>query len=66
MLQYTTTGPGARLGMVVHHDDAVREYAYDRHSSIGKLGKGLDEYKSAGSTLISMKNHSKEVFAPLK
>ena len=35
MLQWTTAGSGARLGMIVHHDDAVREYAYDRNSSIG-------------------------------
>ncbi|MCC7326078.1 MAG: haloacid dehalogenase-like hydrolase [Burkholderiales bacterium] len=66
MLQYTTTGGGLRLGMIMHHDDAVREYAYDRNSSIGKLDKGLDEYRSAGWTLISMKNDWKEVFAPLK
>jgi phosphoglycolate phosphatase-like HAD superfamily hydrolase len=64
MLQYTTTGPGARLGMIVHHDDAVREYAYDRDSSVGRLNKGLDEYQAAGWTLISMKNDWKVIFAP--
>jgi len=66
MLQYTTTGPGPRLGMIVHHDDAAREYAYDRSSHVGKLDKGLDQYKAAGWTLISMKNDWKEVFSPLK
>ena len=64
MLQYTATGPGARLGMIVHHDDAAREYAYDRDSHVGKLDKGLDQYKAAGWTLISMKNDWKVVFAP--
>jgi len=52
--------------MIVHHDDAVREYAYDRESSIGKLGNGLDQYRAAGWTLISMKNAWKVIFAPLK
>jgi len=64
MLQYTTTGPGLRLGMIVHHDDAVREHAYDRESPVGKLDKGLDQYRSAGWTLISMKNDWKTIFAP--
>ena len=43
MLQCTTAGSGARLALYVHHDDAEREYAYDRKSHIGKLDKGLDE-----------------------
>ena len=51
--------------MIVHHDDAVREYAYDRESSVGRLNKGLDEYRSAGCALISMKKGWKVVFAPL-
>ena len=66
MLQYTTTGPGRTLGMIVHHDDAQREYAYDRESSVGKLDKGLDQYRAAGWGLISMKNDWKAVFAPPK
>jgi hypothetical protein len=41
MLQWTTTNKGARLGMFVHHDDAEREYAYDRKSNIGRLAKEL-------------------------
>jgi hypothetical protein len=64
MLQYTTTGSGARLGMIVHHDDAVREYSYDRDSHVGKLDKGLADYSAAGWTLISMKNDWKVIFAP--
>jgi hypothetical protein len=41
MLQYTTTGPGRRLGIILHHDDADREYAYDRESDVGRLDRGL-------------------------
>jgi haloacid dehalogenase-like hydrolase len=66
MLQWTTTSPGLRLGMLVHHDDAVREYAYDRNSSIGRLAQGLDQYQAMGWGLISMKNDWKTIFPPLQ
>jgi hypothetical protein len=66
MLQWTTTAPGLRLGMIVHHDDAVREYAYDRNSSIGRLAEGLDQYQAMGWGLISMKNDWKVIFPPLQ
>ena len=66
MLQWTTAGTGARLGMLVHHDDAMREFAYDRDSSVGRLARGLDRYQAMGWTLISMKNDWKVVFAPLR
>ena len=59
-------GTGQRLGMIVHHDDAVREYAYDRNSSIGRLAEGLDQYQAMGWGLISMKNDWKVIFPPLK
>src|SRR5204862_6896234 len=43
MLQWTTmSGSGARLGLIVHHTDAEREYAYDRKSHVGKLDLALD------------------------
>jgi hypothetical protein len=65
MLQWTTTTtPGLRLGMIVHHDDAVREYAYDRDSSIGRLAEGLDRHQAMGWSLISMKNDWKIIFSP--
>ena len=35
--QWTTGAPGARLGLILHHDDAEREYAYDRDSHFGRL-----------------------------
>ena len=62
MLQYTTTGAGARLGLIVHHTDSEREVAYDRHSHIGKLDKALDEAPKAGWLLIDMKKDWKAVF----
>jgi haloacid dehalogenase-like hydrolase len=64
MLQWTTAGSGQRLGMLVHHDDAVREYAYDRNSSIGRLVQGLDQYQAMGWGLVSMKNDWKIIFPP--
>ncbi len=62
MLEWTTAGPGPRLGVYVHHDDAGREWAYDRTSPIGKLDRGLDEAPKRGWVVISMKNDWKRVF----
>jgi hypothetical protein len=56
MLQWTTMTEGPRLGMIVHHTDAEREYAYDRNSSVGRLDKALDEAPAAGWLLVDMKN----------
>ena len=39
MLRWTTAGPGPRLGLIVHHTDADREWAYDRKSPVGRLDK---------------------------
>ena len=64
MLQWTTAGAGPRFALYVHHDDAVREWAYDRESHIGKLDKGLDEAKARGWTVVSMKDDWKTVFPP--
>ncbi len=63
MLEWTTAGSGPRLGMIVHHDDAKREYAYDRKSAVGKLDKALDAAPSHGWILINMKEDWKRVFA---
>ena len=63
MLQYTTLAGGARFGLIVHHTDAEREYAYDRQSKIGKLDKALDEGKAKGWTVVDMKRDWKKVFA---
>jgi hypothetical protein len=64
MLQWTTTAPGARLGVIVHHDDAAREVAYDRTSHIGRLARGLDQGPALGWTIVSMKNDWKTVYPP--
>jgi phosphoserine phosphatase len=62
MLQYTASGGGARFCLYVHHDDARREWAYDRQSSIGRLDKGLDEAHARGWTVVSMKDDWKRIF----
>ncbi len=63
MLQYTADGPGPRLMLLLHHDDAQREYAYDRHSRVGQLDKAWDEAIKRGWPVVSMKNDFKTVFA---
>jgi len=62
MLEYTSAGPGARLGLLVHHTDAEREYAYDRKSSFGRLDRALDEAPAKGWTVVDMKNDWKTIF----
>ncbi len=62
MLQWTDAGDGARFCLYVHHDDEAREWAYDRESHIGKLDKGLDEAKTKGWSVVSMKDDWKSVY----
>ena len=66
MLEWTTSAPGARLGVIVHHDDEGREYAYDRNSAFGKLDRGLDEAGKRGWLVVSMKNDWRTVYAPAR
>jgi hypothetical protein len=66
MLQYTTTGTGPHLALLVHHDDAQREFAYDRLSSIGKLDRAWDEALARGWTVVSMKNDWSQIYPPAK
>ena len=63
MLQYTAAGPGAQLMVYIHHDDAEREWAYDRESSIGRLDEGLEEANERGWTVVSMKDDWRVVFS---
>jgi len=69
MLEWTTAGPGARLGLLVHHDDPKREYAYGPagglpDTTVGKFPQSLlDEAKQRGWVIISMKNDWKKMFA---
>lgn len=54
MLEWATAGDGPRFGLIVHHTDAAREFAYDRDSSIGQLAKGLDEAPKKGWLVVDM------------
>ena len=62
MLQYTDAGELPRLLLLLHHDDAEREYAYDRASSIGHLDKALDEAAVRNWVVVSMQKDFKRVF----
>ena len=62
MLQYTAPGDRAALGLVLHHDDAEREWAYDRESHVGRLDVALDEAPERGWVVISMRSDWKKVF----
>lgn len=62
MLEWTTSGKGTRFGLLVHHDDGEREFAYDRKSHIGKLEKGLDESPKRGWTIASMKKDWEKIY----
>jgi phosphoglycolate phosphatase-like HAD superfamily hydrolase len=64
MLEWTQAGGGARLMMLVHHDDAGREWAYGAKSKIGTFSDALmAEAKKQGWVVISMKNDWKRIFA---
>lgn len=62
MLRYTKTGAGARLALLVHHDDADREFAYDRDFKLSPLAEALDDAVDYGITIVSMKNDWSAVF----
>lgn len=62
MLQYTTLSPGPRFGLLVHHTDGVREWAYDRTALVGKLDKALSEAPKRGWNVVDMKADWKVIF----
>ncbi|MDG0983624.1 MAG: HAD family hydrolase [Tateyamaria sp.] len=62
MLEYTTAGPGPSFGMLLHHTDGEREFAYDREGHIGVLNKGLDESGERGWVIIDMASDWKQVW----
>jgi hypothetical protein len=63
MLEWTQAGDGARLMMLVHHDDAQREWAYGPKSKIGTFSDALmAEATKQGWIVISMKNDWKRIF----
>jgi len=65
MLQYTTiNNPRPSFGLIVHHTDAEREYAYDaKPKSSGKLVEALKEAPERGWTIVDMKTDWKRIFA---
>lgn len=63
MLQYATIGHSPSLGLIVHHTDAEREWAYDRDSHIGKLDQALDDAPRRGWIVVDMKQDWKQVYA---
>lgn len=71
MLQYTTIRRDAhdvtpRFGLIIHHTDAQREWAYDRDSHVGQLNTALDEAPRRGWIVVSMKDDWKVVYPPRK
>jgi hypothetical protein len=62
MLRYTKSGPGARLALLLHHDDAEREFAYDREFRLSPLAEALDHAAEYGITTVSMKRDWNTVF----
>ena len=65
MLQWATAGAGARFALFVHHDDAAREFAYDRVDKLQKFNVGWDEAVAKGWTVVSMRQEWKTVFPPV-
>ncbi|AYN27264.1 haloacid dehalogenase-like hydrolase [Buttiauxella sp. 3AFRM03] len=66
MMQYTASNPDYKtFGLLVHHTDAEREYAYDSHPpASGKLVEGLSLAKEKGWAIVDMKHDWKTVFDP--
>jgi phosphoglycolate phosphatase-like HAD superfamily hydrolase len=62
MLQYTTIGRSPSFGLIVHHTDAEREWAYDRDSHIGQLNNVLDEASQRGWIVVNMKEDWKVMY----
>lgn len=66
MLRYTTAGDRQSLGVLVHHTDAPREFAYDRQSAMGRLDRALDEADGYGWTVVDIQQDWREVFRSLQ
>lgn len=62
MLDWATSGDGPRLGLIVHHTDGEREFAYDRESHVGQLVRGLDEGPDKGWLIVDMAEDWEQVF----
>ncbi|WP_299660517.1 HAD family hydrolase [uncultured Ruegeria sp.] len=62
MLEWTTAGDGPRMGILIHHTDANREWAYDRESPIGRLVDGLDKGPDMGWVIVDMANDWSRIY----
>ena len=62
MLEWTSAGSGATLAMLVHHTDGVREAAYDRKSTFGRLNEALDQASARGWAVIDMKSEWRTIY----
>ena len=62
MLQWATTGKRPGLGVIIHHTDSEREWAYDRDSHVGRLDRGLDEAGKRGWIVVNMKKDWKRIY----
>jgi phosphoglycolate phosphatase-like HAD superfamily hydrolase len=64
MLEWTQSGSGKRLMLLVHHDDAKREYAYGPESKVGTFSNSLmQEAQDKKWNVISMKDDWKNIFS---
>jgi hypothetical protein len=62
MMRYTKGGAGARLALLLHHDDHEREFAYDREFKVSPLSEALDKAADYDITVVSMKRDWKVIF----
>jgi hypothetical protein len=62
MLQWVTGGNGVRFALLVRHTDAIREWAYDRDSHVGRLDRALEEANEKGWTVVDMKQDWWRIF----
>jgi hypothetical protein len=62
MMRYAKSGSGARLALLLRHDDAEREAAYDREFRLSPLSEALDKAGDYGINVVSMKRDWKVVF----
>lgn len=62
MLEWTTAGTGPRMGLLIHHTDDEREWAYDRDSHIGRLVDGLDKGPDLGWVIVDMANDWSRIY----
>jgi phosphoserine phosphatase len=62
MMRYAAAGSRPYLNLLVRHDDAKREFAYDKETHVGRLREALEEATARGWPVISMKRDWKRIF----